>query len=361
MAWLSDSWEKRTKLTIDSTYINTDLTDPSLGIPLSILNTTNYFTEVLSAGEDVRLTKSDGITELPFEFVRHDTGAETGLAYFKFSGILSSTVDTDLYINWGNPTASLPARDSTYGSENAWSSAYKGVYHFEDSSFGDTDSINDSTSNLNHGTVDGTGCTTDTTSPFGGGMFLSGTAIIDLWDCGTEGIENDWTISGYVNSETGSKGHWIGHGYSGGKVCFVLSVGALRGWKGINVYSAGWGGCQSNDWDIYEGGWKRMVMTTRSDKTATGWKDGTVTHTCTNVKTMYSTTNMNIGSYTNDNEYFKGDIDSMLFSTALDDDVVEAQYDALHTAAFWTVATEETNPSYVSPGGGGTIQSSWFM
>jgi len=144
MAWYNTNWQYREKITIDNGKVSADLTDYPVYLDLSELGT-DFFDNVKSGGGDIRMTTSDGETEVPREIVSCDTTEETGEVHFK--GDLSGSTDTDFYVYYGNSEASDYAITATYGAENVWNSNYKAVYHMKDA--------DDSTSNSNDGTVTG--------------------------------------------------------------------------------------------------------------------------------------------------------------------------------------------------------------
>ena len=92
----------------------------------------SLFDYVKSDGGDLRVTKGDGVTELPMELVSIEKIGQEGQLYFLANGTLSGSEDTDYYIYFDNPAASLPAANSTYGSENVWINDYRVVWHMEE-------------------------------------------------------------------------------------------------------------------------------------------------------------------------------------------------------------------------------------
>jgi hypothetical protein len=161
MAWYNENWTKRKKIIIDNTKVDANLSDFPVYLDLEDLGS-DFFDDVKSEGADIRITTSDGETEVPREVVSCDTTEETGEVHFK--GTLSSSSDTEFYIYYGNSSASEPSSDATYGSENVWDSNYKAVYHLDDA--------NDSTSNDNDGST--TGTSFSTSGKVGGAIYNSG-------------------------------------------------------------------------------------------------------------------------------------------------------------------------------------------
>ena len=126
MAWYDTNWIVRQKITIDHTKLSANVVNFPVYLNLGLLGTT-FFNNVGSAGADIRLTKSDGTTELAREIV--SVGTATGEVHFNSSGTISSTQDTDFYIYYGNGTATDYAATATYGKNNTWKTEYKAIWH----------------------------------------------------------------------------------------------------------------------------------------------------------------------------------------------------------------------------------------
>lgn len=155
MAWYDSNWSYRVKITIASSQVDADLTDYPVYVDLSDLPS-GFFSNVKSDGGDIRVTKSDGTTEVAREVVFITTGSSIGELHFIAAGTLSSSSDTDFYIYYGNSGASEPASSATYGSENVWNSNYAAVYHLQEDPSGTAPQMIDSTSNSHDGTSAGT-------------------------------------------------------------------------------------------------------------------------------------------------------------------------------------------------------------
>lgn len=90
-------------------------------------------------GGDIRFTSDEnGNTQLPLDVVRFHTDNDPANCvvemYVKVPSI-SATTDTSIWM-WYNTAASdtQPSASSTYGSQNVWNSAFKGVWHLAESS-----------------------------------------------------------------------------------------------------------------------------------------------------------------------------------------------------------------------------------
>ncbi len=201
-AWYNASWPYRVAVTIQASEVDADLTDFPVYIDLSDLPA-EFHTNVNSDGGDIRVTQSDGITEVPREVVFYNAASDTGELHFK--GTLSSSVDTTFYIYYGNSGASDYAIDATYGAENVWDSNFKGVYHLQETVNTTPDGYAESTA----GTAHGTGVSmSETESPvkLGNGQGFDGTAD-QIVANSVFGLGNtDVTISAWVNLDSTLEG-----------------------------------------------------------------------------------------------------------------------------------------------------------
>jgi hypothetical protein len=146
-SWYNGSWPYRVKLTIDHTKVAADQTDFPVYVDLSNMPAGFHSHVNQTDGRDIRVTTSNGVTELPREVVFYNSTSDTGELYFKYSGTLSSSTDTNVYIYYGNSGASDYAVTNTYGRNNVWNSNYMTVQHLKDTT---TSSTTDSTSNNNN-------------------------------------------------------------------------------------------------------------------------------------------------------------------------------------------------------------------
>jgi hypothetical protein len=145
--WYGQNWSERLSITIASTSVLANQTDFPIYVDLSTLGA-NFFSKVQSSGADIRVTESDGVTELPIEVVSINTVSSVGEMHFKAASISSSS-DTTFYIYYDSGSAAPYADSDTYGAENVWTNGFLGVFHLEEDSAGAGNSglYTDSTSN----------------------------------------------------------------------------------------------------------------------------------------------------------------------------------------------------------------------
>jgi len=145
--WLNPAWDYRKKITFDNTSASLGVTATTLtDFPVLLkLTTSNFdFSKAKSAGEDIRITDSDGTTQLPYEIEKWDSVGQVAYIWTKVPVIDADSANDFVYVYYGNPAAV-----STQSASGTWDSSYKLVHHNGESS-GTT--LNDSTSNNNDGT-----------------------------------------------------------------------------------------------------------------------------------------------------------------------------------------------------------------
>lgn len=129
-SWYDDNWLYRLPVTILASAVDDDLTNFPVYVDLDDLNS-HFFSNVESDGSDIRVTQTDGVTEVPIELVSINTGGTAGELYFRANS-LSSTTDSTFYIYYGNSAATAHGVTDPYGARNVWSNGYVLVAHMAD-------------------------------------------------------------------------------------------------------------------------------------------------------------------------------------------------------------------------------------
>jgi len=171
-SWYSDLWRYRLTLRIPATSLTADLADFPVYVDLADLPAAFHAHCNQTDARDIRVTLSDGVTELPRELVYYDADKDAGEMYFKAT--LSHSVDNIFYIYYDNPAATDYAVNYAYGTQNVWNAGYAMVHHLDgaeraailDSTAGDHDASADAGSptyqaatRLGRGVAFGTGKT----------------------------------------------------------------------------------------------------------------------------------------------------------------------------------------------------------
>lgn len=142
-SWFDPDWKSRNKITINSDKILANFTD----YPLMFTARDVDFKELAQTdGDDFIFTSSDKITQLDHEIESFDKDRSELTAWVRIP-TLSSVLDTEIYIYYGN--------DDATNSENAvalWDNNYTAVYHLDESPDNSADQIKDSTQYANHAT-----------------------------------------------------------------------------------------------------------------------------------------------------------------------------------------------------------------
>jgi len=145
MSWTIDgnSYDKRKKITVDNTNIDTNLTD--FPVLVKIVADTDIGSDTNSDGHDIRFTASNGSTLLKYEREVHTVSGDPAQldAVYWVKTSLSATGTNEIYIYYRST-------DTTDGADPTavWDANFVMVQHMTDAT---TSTILDSTSNDNDG------------------------------------------------------------------------------------------------------------------------------------------------------------------------------------------------------------------
>lgn len=149
--WWDQDWQYRREITIDHTKVE-DVSNPSTTYAdFPVLVYATGLSGIKANGADIRFTASDGVTELPREIEYYAGGTLYAWVKVTLTKDSGDSSDDEFYMYYGNPAATEPAPDSTYGSENVWASNFTAVWHLEETS----GTIEDSTAKAKDGTYSG--------------------------------------------------------------------------------------------------------------------------------------------------------------------------------------------------------------
>jgi len=149
-----EAWSYRLTVTVQNGKVPSNLTNFPVYIDLADLPA-SFFTNVNADGSDIRIAKSDKVTELPREVVGISAGGSTGEVHFEADAV-DGTVDTVFYVYYGNSSATEPAVGASNGRNAVWANSYEAVYHMEEDPSGSAPQMVDSTGNGNDMTSVGT-------------------------------------------------------------------------------------------------------------------------------------------------------------------------------------------------------------
>lgn len=346
-AWYSGgggTWDKRVKITIQASQVNSTLTDFPVYVDLSNLPA-DFHTNVRSDGGDIRVATADGETEVPRELVFYDAATDTGQLHFKAPSISASS-NTEFYIYYGNGSATDYATNATFGAENVWTNGYDAVLHLNEVVNNDPDGYIDSTGNG----YDGTGSSMSIASPSGK---LSGTAAE------FDGSNNMISLGTYITNNTQTFSAWIKWGGNGGNYNVPLGLVGSDGSSGYEIAinrSSGdlwWANDQS--WAINSTGhtipsngtWEYVNLVYNSTTGTKIYAGATNVDTNITTGTQSSSGILGIGKRGDDQLPYHGVIDEVRISS-LDrsSDWISAEYTNQNTpTSFYAVGTQEDKPT----------------
>ncbi len=180
--WWNCNWSYCKKITIDHTKVGSDQTN----FPVLIYESADVdlATNAQSDGGDIAFVDHYNTTQYKHEIEEYNSSTGELTAWVKVSS-LSSTLDTILYMYYGNPTCTNQQNIS-----ETWDSNFKMVQHLNQTS------IFDSTSNDNDGTNNG--ATANTSSKIDGGYDFDGSDNITVNDASSLNITNSITLEGWA-------------------------------------------------------------------------------------------------------------------------------------------------------------------
>ena len=256
--WYDSNWEYRQRITVDPTKVLADFSDfPVLITEANIAS--DIFSNAKDAGADIRFTINDGRTEISREIELFDKVNSKLAIWVKVD--LSSTLDTVLYIYYGNSSATEPPAAGEFGAENTWDGNYKGIWHLEEEVTDEGTEVNahtDSTSNSNHGDQSGND---DITGQIANGQDFDGTN--DYIGMGNVGTAK--TLEFWINPNT-----------------TIESVLEELDDTGVSIILSGtmnypsWDNCYVDgvDTDTITTGWHYVVLTSTTNVTMSAFRLG---------------------------------------------------------------------------------------
>ena len=175
-------WQRKCEIAIDYTKVGTGgLSNFSVLLTEANLPS-EIFDEANADGSDIRFSSdSAGSTQIPFDLIRFDTSGDTAIIRVKVPS-LSDSVNTSIYVWYGNSAATALATNDTYGQYNAYDSNWIGYWPLEESPDGGSGCILNRISNALHGTPAGATSSGDlVAAKVGNGIDLDGSAdLVDV-------------------------------------------------------------------------------------------------------------------------------------------------------------------------------------
>lgn len=207
-SWWDANWTYRKEITINHTKVSANLTN--FPVLVSIVDS-DLEAHAQTNGNDIMfILYSDNTTKLNHEIETYTSSTGTLVAWVNVTS-LSSTVDTKIWMYYGNPFCG-----SQQNRVGTWDANYLMVQHLNDST---TSKTIDSTSNGNTGTKKAANTPIQITGKIGYGQYFDTT---DYIDCGTNVKlgTSPYTISAYATFSDATRNS----GYVMGKVGYNMGL-----------------------------------------------------------------------------------------------------------------------------------------
>lgn len=344
--WYDSNWLKAKEITIDSSQVDSSLTD----FPL-LVNMTD--TDVSSAAQpdcdDILFTDNTNATKYSHEIENCDlTTNDWFTAWVKIPSV-SSSVDTDIFMYYDNSGAS--SQEDVSGT---WNSNYISVWHLHDDFL-------DSTSNSHDGTNNGSTNETDeyiadSQSLDGSGDYISvsdhndfesiDSLSVSAWVYNDVSTADEPIVGKFDNPTPGWS--WLlwrddVAGVSGRTNTYSYIVNTA---SGLDRYEGNTNAASTSQWELVHGTWER--------NDANGmwiYVDGTqqtATESTQNNSVLATTTDVWLGRFDSGGSpiYRDGKLDEVrVMSNVLSQDWISAEYDNQKTGStFLTIGNEGTEP-----------------
>jgi hypothetical protein len=358
------TYVKRKKFTIRSSQVPSD----QINFPVMIRLTGADFLELEDDvtdpdGDDIVFKMADGETSLAHEIELYDTSNDELIAWVKIPS-LSSTVDTDIYMYYGNDCIS----SSTENPAEVWS-GYSGVWHLKETPTVSTKAY-DSTVYHNDGVLTNMELTDQLAGKIDGSLEFDGADdLIDAGD-GPKIADTALTISFWLKAGAVQSAHMV----SGGSDELNLQGFSI---SATNSHRIQW---RSGNGLAYD------ILTSADTYSTTGWTyvvctwDGTTkkiylnevqdanTNTFSGPPIAYSADPVVIGAETLTTGYFQGNLDEVrIIETWRTADWITTEYrNMAFPGTFYVVGSEETAPvtavsliSFTATGNAGSVNVEW--
>ena len=310
--WYNSNWPYRVKITVPSSQVPANATNFPVFLDLSLLPPA-FHQHVKSDGSDIRITASDGTTELARELVYYDSTTDKGELHFKVP-TLSSSSNNEFYIYYGNTSATAPSDSSTYGAYNVWT-ALAAVYHLNETNNTTSNGYKNSKANSGHGTG----------TSMGLARVEGKVGNASAFDGVDDRIQTS-SVNGMANTSC-SASAWFYMGSATGKGTFFKIGTGANGW-GMGVGNTTFDDVGNKLIMIFEGvrwivttgtlsvGWHKVTMVLAASGVPSAYIDGALVAAYSGTNSNSPTTQTQIGATGASSRYFAGNIDEVRHYTS---------------------------------------------
>lgn len=338
--WWNSNWNYRRTITIDNNYIDTDLVNFTVFVPLS-----NDIVSKSNNGDSIRFVGNDNLTVYSHEIDKWN-GTGTSYAWVKIPSVSSSTL-TKFNLYYGNPVASSVANNP-----DTWDDNFVGVWHLSNTSRIDSKGNRDLGENGNpvhdddYGIIDGTydwDSVDDALTNASLSGFPTGNRTVEIWAYADDYPSKVGTYDNGLWSELGSStaGCFMAVSESNTKINYIV-----RDSNGDEAHADA--GVVTDTW------YYAVLVWNAHTHTVTGYINDT---------SMDTDTDVTVGAVDTNNELFIGDhavagsrewdghLDEIRISdTTRNASWVKASFHSINrTTGFLSLGSEEENPSDLFP------------
>jgi hypothetical protein len=229
--YTNSGWLYRKKISIKASKVTDNLAN--FPVLISVMDP-DLINKAQPDGDDIYFTGSDGKTRLKHQIESYNSGTGKLVAWVKIPS-LSSSSNTELYMYYGNATASDQS-----DTINVWDSNYVGVWHLNETGTG---TRFDSTSYYNNGTTSGYNGDEATTGKIDGADDLNGINDYINIDSVTIDLDSTFTVSVWMKADSTIDSAMVGFNDNSANNIWRLemigNVARIEGGAGTTVISDG--------------------------------------------------------------------------------------------------------------------------
>ncbi len=333
-AWYDCNWAYRKKITIDHTKVSASQTD--FPVLINLAADADLSANARADGFDLLFTSADGSTKLNHQIETYTSATGALTAWVKVPA-LSSTVDTVLYLYFGNPAAT-----DQQNAVGVWDANYKAVWHLNNAG------LLDSTSNGNTGTNNGT---TGIAGQISRARNFNGTSYISVADDASLNVTTNLTMEAWVYLADSTTDQKIF-----GKTNNAPNYGYILGVQNGGLYPEIWDSAGThrtfNSGTVASNQWVHLAVTWTTGGNMVGYVNGAqVNSISAGTNPLGTNTNpliMGAAPWWTGGYLVNGRIDEVRISSAARSTAwIQTEYNNQNSpATFYSVETEEASTSY---------------
>lgn len=201
--WFDSNWDYRVPIEIVPSKVGTTSAVTSFPVYVKLADMPgDFWSNVQSDGDDIRMVEGDETTETAFELVTISTASSTGELHF-LADSLGTTSTSTFYLYYGNSGASGYASTTTYGSQAVWVNGFVSVYHLPEDPTGTAPQYADSVGPA-RGTSTAMEAADRTAAQIGNGITIDGSAEYITSSASFTVTTSTWSVWLNANGTQGS-------------------------------------------------------------------------------------------------------------------------------------------------------------